>query len=225
MKALLLVPIILILTGCMASTKLTGITDPSYRQNFTAKTILVSGAGMTLEEKKALEETYLQAFQNYDVNLLRGLDVFPPTRDFSNADMIKMAKNSGADTILLVDASARDISESYVPPTYHPGTTTSYVTGYGQYAQVHTNSTPGYTTGGYSTSSPLMAVTVTLFDTKKRRTVWTADGSSIGNKFSSFTDLINSVARSSVTELSNEGLIVPFMPETEKTSEASNLGG
>ncbi len=196
-----------LLTACNATTKLSGFVDPNYRNNFTAKTVLVAGSGMTIEEQKALEDTFIKSFEKYDVAVLRGLEIFPPTRDYSNKDMVKIARNNGADTILLVSASDKDVSETYVPPTYHPGTSRSYVSGYGNYATVSTYTSPGYTTGGYSVSKPGMNVSASLINTKNKETIWTAEGFSGGNGFSSFSDLAISTARTSVAEIANAGLI------------------
>lgn len=210
-----------LLTACNATTRLSGYVDPNYRDNFTAKTILVAGSGMTIEEQKALEDTFIQSFEKYDVAVLRGLEVFPPTRDYSNKDMVKIARNKGADTILLVNASDRDVSETYVPPTYHPGTSTSYISGYGNYATVNTYTSPGYTSGGYSVSKPGMNVSASLINTKNKETIWTAEGFSAGNAFASFSDLTVSTARTSVTEIANAGLIAE-KTASEEVAEPSS---
>lgn len=213
---------LLALTACNATTRLSGIVDPSYRDSFQAKKMIVMGFGMPIDEQKALETTLEESFSKFDVQVLKGLDVFPPTRDFSDKDTYKIARKKGADTILVISADGRDVSETYIPPQYHPGTSTSYVSGYGNFATVNTYTTPGYTTGGYSVSKPAMNVSVLLKNTKNRDTIWTAEGFSGGNAYASFSDLTISVAKTAVQELSNAGLITEkeeAEPSEEKPSE------
>ena len=209
MKKLSILFCLLMLTACNATTRLSGIVDPNYRGNFQTQKMVVMGFGMPIDEQKALENTLEQSLVKYDVTVLRGLEVFPPTRDYSDKDIYKIAKSKGADTLLIVSADGRYVSETYIPPTYHPGTSTSYVSVYGNFATVNTYTTPGYTSGGYSVSKPGMNVSVHLKNTKNKETIWTAEGFSGGNAYASFSDLTVSVAKTAVEELSKEGLIAP----------------
>lgn len=210
MKNLITLLCLILLTACNATTRMSGFVDPKYKNDFQTNNILVAGIGMSLEEQRALEDSFATAFSPYNVSILSGLEVFPPTRDFSNKDVVKIAKQSGADTILLVSSDDRAIDESYVPPTYHPGTSTSYVSGYGNYATINTYHSPGYTTGGYTLDKPKMSVSAVLINTKNKDKIWTGDGISSGNAFANFTDLINNTAKTTVNELAKESLIRPL---------------
>lgn len=213
---------LIILTACNATTRLSGVVDPNYQGNFQAQKMVVVGFGLPIDEQKVLENTLVESLNKYDVTVLRGLEVFPPTRDYTDKDTYKIARGKGADTILVISADGRDVSETYIPPTYHPGTSTSYVSGYGNFATVNTHTTPGYTSGGYSVSKPGMNVTVYLKNTKNRETIWTADGFSGGNAYASFSDLSISVAKQAVTELANAGLIAEKAEvETDQVEEPS----
>jgi len=202
-----------LLTAC-AATRLSGVVDPSYRDNFQVNKIIVVGSGMPIDEQKVLEKIFDQSFAKYDVEVLRGLEVFPPTRDSSDQDAFKIARNEGADTILIVSTSGRDVSKTYIQPTYYPGTSTSYISGYGNFATVNTYTTPGYTTGGYNIRKPSMNVNVYLKNVKNKETIWVAEGLSSGNAFASFADLTISVAKTSVKELANEGLIAEKLAQS-----------
>jgi cell division protein FtsI/penicillin-binding protein 2 len=194
------------LTACTANTKLSGVVDPTYRDQFNTNKMIIVGRGMLLDEQKELENTLVENLSNYDVTVLRGLDVFPPTREYTETDIFEIANSKGADSLLVINLTSRDISEDYVPPTHHPGTTRSYVSGYGNLATVTTYTTPGYTTGGYSIDKPQIVVSIVLKNAKNKDTIWTADGFSEGHS-SSFNDLINSVARESISELFSAGII------------------
>ena len=200
---------LMVLTACATTdTELSGVVDPNYRDNFQVRKLVVVGSGMPIDEQKALENTLERSFTEYDVQVLRGLEVFPPTRDYSDQNAFEIARNWGADAILIVSSDSRDVSETYIPPKYHPGTSTSYISGYGDSTNVTTYTSPGYTTGGYSVSKPGMSVSVHLINTMNGETIWIAQGFSGGNAYTSFSDLTISVARKTVEELSSARLIV-----------------
>ena len=90
MKKLSILFCLLMLTACNATTRLSGIVDPNYRGNFQAQKMVVMGFGMPIDEQKALENTLEQSLVKYDVAVLRGLEVFPPTRDYSDKDIYKI---------------------------------------------------------------------------------------------------------------------------------------
>lgn len=209
MKKLSILFCLLMLTACNTTTNLSCIVDPNYRGNFQAKKMVIIGYGMSLDEQKELQNTLKESLVNYDVAVLRGLDVFSPTRHYSDKDMYEIAKSKGVDTFLIVSVDAREISEQYIPPTYHPGKSTSHVSGYGNYATVDTYTEPGYISGGYSIKKPVMNVSIYLKNTKNKETIWIAEGFSGGNAHASFSDLIVSVAKRTVDELFKEGLIAP----------------
>lgn len=207
MKKIATLLCLLALAACNATTRLSGFVDPQYAHNYQAKKMIIMGFGMSIEEQKALEATVAQSFSTFDVQLLSGLNTFPPTRDFSAEEVYQIATQQGADSLLIITTEGRDVTETYVPQQYHAGSSTSYVTGYGNYATVNTYTSPGYTTGGYSLSKPQMKVSAHLKDTANGATVWTAEGSSSGSAWSSFADLTVSVAQTAAKELSTAGLI------------------
>lgn len=221
MKKLSILLCLLTFAACNAATDLSGIVDPSYKGNFQTHKMVVMGFGMQIDEQRALENTFEQSLIEYNVAVLRGLEVFPPTRNYSDKDIYEIAKSKGADTLLIVSADGHDISETYIPPTYHPGTSRSYIYGYGNFATVNTYTTPGYISGGYSVSKPRMNVSVHLKNTKNKETIWTAGGFSRGNAFASFSDLAVSIAATTVEELSKEDLI-PQKKALEEATEVSS---
>lgn len=198
----------LFLFGCIATTELTGVVDPAYRDNFKTNSMLILGFGMSIDEQKALEDTFVQAIEKYNVKVHKGLDIFPPTRDNSNKNIYKEARSNNIETIMLISSLDKETSETYVPPIYHPGRITSHVSRHGSHATVNTYQSSGYVTGGYSVSKPLMGVTATLYKADNKDIIWTADGLSKGNTQASFPDLAASAARASVTKMSEAGIIV-----------------
>ncbi|MCZ2204275.1 hypothetical protein [Bartonella sp. A05] len=219
MKKFILLLCLLMLTACnnvATQTQLSGIVDPNYRGNFQTRKMVVLGVGMPTHEQKILEDTLAKSLVKYDTQILRGLDIFPPTRGYSEKDIYKIAEsreiykiaeNQGADTILIISAYDRDVLEKYVPPTYHPEKSTSHVSVSDNSATVETYTTPGYTSGGYTIDKPLMRINVHLRNAKNQETIWVAKGISVGNGYASFSDLAASVAETTIEKLSKEGLI------------------
>lgn len=201
---------LLILTACGPITHLNGIVDPNYKGRFQTKKVVIGGVGMSISEQKELEDTFEKSLVKYNVQILRGLELFPPTRKYSYDEKEKIITNKGADALLIVSVDNRAISQTYIPPTYHPGTSTSTISGFGNFATIKTETTPGYVSGGYNISKPAISVSVSLIhNTKNKETIWLAKGYSDGNAFASFSNLIVSVAEKTVEKLAKEGLIVP----------------
>lgn len=193
--------------GCNTTTSLNSYTDPAYIGKYHAKRIVVTSISVPLDEQQTFENSFVKAADKYDVTILRGLQVFPPTRDFSNKDMLAIAKKAGGDSILIMSVDNRDLEETYVPATYHPGTSRTSVTGYGNFATVQTHQSPGYMTGGYSLSTPGMSLSMRLLDLKSKETVWIADGYSGGDSSATFNNLTSDAATSAISELHNSGII------------------
>ncbi|WP_273755834.1 hypothetical protein [Bartonella sp. MM73XJBT.G] len=203
---------LLILTACAPITHLNGIVDPNYKGRFQTKKMVIVGVGMSISEQKALEDTFEKSLVKYNVQILRGLELFPPTRNYSYNDKEKIITNKGkgADALLIVSVDNRAISQTYIPPTYHPGTSTSTISGFGSFATIETETTPGYVSGGYNIDKPGISVSVLLINnTKNKEAIWVANGTSNGNAFASFSDLIVNVAETTVEKLAKEGLIAP----------------
>ncbi|WP_375632701.1 MULTISPECIES: hypothetical protein [unclassified Bartonella] len=205
---------LLILTACgpwdNQVTHLTGIVDPNYKGRFQTKKVVIGGVGMSIFEQKELEDTFEKSLVKYNVQILRGLELFPPTRNYSYNEKEKIITNKGADALLIVSVDNRAISQTYIPPTYHPGTSTSTISEVGHFTTIRTVTTPGYVSGGHNISKPGISVSVYLIhNTKNKETIWLAKGSSNGNAFASFSNLIVSVAETTVEKLAKEGLIVP----------------
>ncbi len=203
---------LLILTACSPKnhlTRLNGIVDPNYKGKFQTKKMVIGGVGMSISEQKELEDTLAKSLFKYNVQILRGLELFPPIRNYSYNEMNKIITNKGVDALLIVSVDNRAISQTYIPPTYYPGTSTSTISELGHFVTVTTRTTPGYVSGGYNINKPSISVSVYLKNAKNKETIWLAKGSSDGNAFASFSDLIVNVAETTVEKLAKEGLIAP----------------
>lgn len=213
MRALACLVVGLVATSC-ASTEMSTYVDPAYRSGSRFASVIILGTGMALDERQMVEEVAVRAFQSHGVLALRGTEVLPPTRQYTDKEVVNAIVRTGVETVLVLGAGAKDVSETYVPPSYHPGTTYGTANTYGStYGNTYSGTTtfnvyqtPGYTTGGYTLSKPRANYSAILLEVKSGNAVWKADAFSRGNAFASFDDLAVSVAEESVKQLLDDGL-------------------
>lgn len=194
-------------TKFFIKTELSGVVDTKYRGNFQAKKMIIMTYGMPINEQKIFEYNLKNLLFKYDIELLEGLEIFPPTRNYSDQDIYQIAKTKDADSILMLNVS-RILSEKYVPPTYHPAKSISHISGNGIFTTIETYTSPSYMSSGYSISNPVMNLKLDLRNTENKEVIWKAEGLSFGGSNVSFSQLVESVAKKIVEELSKENLVV-----------------
>jgi len=197
---------LLFLIGCAPRTDMTSFVDPAYRSGRNFSSVVVFAVGVGLEEKQIVETAVVEQFSAYKVRAFRGIDVIPPTREVTNQQWADKIVSSGVDTVLIISAGGKDVTETYVPPTYFPGTTTGTAQTFGNTTYLNVYQSPGYTTGGYTISKPFAVYSATLIDVASGQTVWKADATSRGNAFATYNDLGLSVANETVAKLIADSL-------------------
>lgn len=189
-----------LLVGC-ASTKMTTYKDPEF-ENVVYKSLVVSSNFQDLEHKAYMETKVCKELSSYEVNCQRSIDVFPPTRKFTNEQWVQRFINSGADALVTIA-----LTDSYSTQTYvlQSSTTTGNVSAYGNIAY-YSQSTNTY--GGYNISKPVEKYKITLIDGNNGQVAFMATSSTRGNAFADSQDLSNSLAGELVDQLEKSGLIV-----------------
>lgn len=206
MKKLSLLLLTVLLAGCV-TTKTTGFVDPAYQsKGYQVSNVVVRAKGATMEEALAAEEKFAEKFSAHGVKVTKFIDLAPPTRKYTVEQEAKLLKKSGAESVFTVYVAGRDSVQSYVPPTYHAGRTTSTVNMIGTMPYVTTHTTPGYTTGGYSISKPVMATFSSLVDLRNGNNIWQAEGQSSGYGSSSYLDLLLSAGDDAIADMAEKGL-------------------
>ena len=219
MKRFYLLSLAFFVTGCV-TTSTTGFVDPDYRESgYEISKVVIQVNGTTMEETQIAEQKLSEKFNAHGVQTVKFTDLVPPTRDYTPEKVASLIKKTGAESLFSIYIG-KDTVESHVPVTYHPGTTTSQVNTIGNYSYVTTNTTPGYTTGGYSTSEPIMASISSLTDLSKGRMVWKAEGEAIADSSLSlteitFADLLVSTGIDAINDLVAKGIL----PEAIKKEE------
>jgi len=202
---LLIVPIFL-LVGCV-TTKTTGFVDPDYRDvDYQISTVVVRVLRATMEETQIAEQKLTEKFNAHNVKAIKFTDIVPPTRSYEEDKIAILMKEAGADSVFSF-FTLRDTVQSYVPPTYHAGATTSQVNTVGNHSYVTKSTAPGYISGGYSTSAPIMVSSAWLIDLNKGKLVWKAEGEASGNELTGFSDLLVDIGTDAIDDLVEKGIL------------------
>ena len=204
MRKLLLLSFCAVLVGC-ASTEMTGFVDPQYT-NYQASHVVVRVKGAKLDNTFSAEKGFAEQLVAHHVKVTKFTDIIPPTRNYSPAQQASLLRKTGADSLLTVEITGKDTRESYIPPTFYPGQTTTQVNQIGNMAYATTYTSPGYTTGGYAVSSSVLNTLSTLIDLKNGREIWRGEGSSSGDEISSI-NLLLSAGEAAIDDLSAKAII------------------
>tara|TARA_B100001989_G_scaffold247983_1_gene220938 strand:+ start:2758 stop:3450 length:693 start_codon:yes stop_codon:yes gene_type:complete len=217
MKKFYLLSFVFILAGCV-TTNTTGFVDPDYRESgYEISRVVIQVNGATMEETQIAEQKLSEKFNAHNVQAIKFTDIVPPTREYTPKKTASLIKKTGAESLFSIYIG-KDKIESYVPVTYHAGTTTSSVNTVGNYSYVTTNTTPGYTSGGYSTSEPVMTSISSLTDLSKNRLVWKAEGQAVADSSLSlteitFADLLVSTGIDAINDLVDKGILPEVIKE------------
>lgn len=202
----LILLVVLIVTGCTARTEVSSFTDPEFRGQPRLGSVAVYANGLPLDERQAVENKLAEGLSKRGVRVIRGIDLTPPTRQLSDEEWASAVIASGVQSVLFVTAVDKGVSSTYVPKTYHPGTTTATVNQFGNTAIVNVQQSPGYTTGGYTVKKPNAQYSGSLIHVSSGRQIWQSSASSRGNAFANFRDLGESMASTTIEKLIKDGL-------------------
>ncbi len=204
MRKLLLLGFCVALAGC-ASTDMTGFVDPQYK-NYHASHVVVRVKGAKLDNTFSAEQEFAKQLTAHHIKVTKFSDLIPPTRSYSPSQETALLRKTGADSLLTVEITGKDTRESYIPPTFHPGPTTTQVNQIGNMAYATTYTSPGYTTGGYAVSSSVLNTISTLVDLKNGREIWRGEGSSSGDEVDHL-NLLLSAGEAAIDDLSEKGIL------------------
>lgn len=206
MRYFITVLILIAATGCVR-TNLTSYSDPSLSSGYRLGKVMVFAGELPLDERAAVETKFVEQFASEKVQAVRGMDVLPPTRQFTQEEVGQVVQREGVDSVLMMVGYSKSTSSTYVPPTYYPGNTTGTVQYFGNTAYIQTYTQPGYTTGGYSIRKPVYAYKLNLHDARTGQIVWTASADARGSAFADAETFGYSTAATTITKLTEDGLL------------------
>ncbi len=202
----LILVVTLLIVSC-ARTDVHSFKDPKFATH-QFQSIVVYAPSMGLQEREVVESTAVAALTSKGIPAIRSMEIVPPTRNLSVNEAAVEIMATGYEAVLFFFETGKGTTETYVPPTYYPGSSTSTVNVVGNTAYVNTQTNPGYTTGGYSISKPVSAYSAALLHTRTGEVAWQADLSARGSAFDDYENLAKSSARSAVADLSRKGLLM-----------------
>lgn len=215
MRNVYFIVLVFILTGCVSiQTKTTGFIDPLYKDSgYQVSKIVLRIQGATLEETQTAEQKLAKKLSAHYVNVIKFMDIAPPTRAYTQEEKAKLLRASGAGSVFTIYITKKGTSEVYIPPVYVPGTTTSQVSVIGNTAYIDTRNTPGHMLGGHSIWLPTMTCLSTLVDLRNWKEIWRAESQSVGRWSSSFSDLLVDIGEDTITDMERKKLLPLYSNE------------
>lgn len=204
MKKLLSLVLCIALAGC-TTTDMTGFVDPQYK-NYHANQVIVRVKRAKLDDTLQAEQAFVAQLKAHSIKSAKFTDIIPPTRSYSSSQEEALLRKTGADSLLTIHITGKDSVETYIPPTFHPGQTTTQMNQIGNMAYMTTQMAPGYTTGGYAVSSTVMNTLSTLVDLKNGREIWRGEGSSSGDEVGPL-NLLLSAGEAAIGDLAEKGIL------------------
>ncbi|WP_460240940.1 hypothetical protein [Aurantivibrio infirmus] len=192
--------IFLIFLSSCASTRMTSFVDPAFRGT-SYSSVLVSSNIAELEGKGFMESTICARFLAYGIDCSRSIDIFPPTRQFTDEQWLENFNNSGAQALIAVELTDAYSTQTYVPQTT---TTSGNVTSYGNTAYYNQSTN---TSGGYNINKPVEKYKITIIDGTNGKVAMIATSTTGGNAFAKSSNLAKSLAAELLQQLINERLI------------------
>lgn len=199
MKKLVLASVILvILSGC-AITRITSIRDPEFA-SVSYQKILVVAPFYDIELRQNTEKAFQEEFSQRGINVLTAMQILPPTRNYSDAELEELLDRYEIDAILVVALADYWESKTYVPES---STTKGKVSVSPFGNSLYYNSATSKS-GGYYISKPKVKFECRLFDVKTGKVSWMASTVTSGNAFARYTTLVNSLATTTIQKLIDE---------------------
>lgn len=160
-RYLVLTLLLIMTTGCI-STSVKDFTDPDYI-TFTSKKLLLDATN------PLFDEAFKNKLKNIDIEYLSTNSLFLPTRKYTSEDKVKIIKEKGFDSYLVINIESDD-SSSRVVAYQTSSTANAYSSGYGNAYATGSSSTVPITSHRRQTGA-----TAKLYDVKTGRMAWTAD--------------------------------------------------
>lgn len=202
-RFLSLLIIISIFYGC-ASTKLTSFVDPKAKDK-QYKNILIYFPSSDLDEQTEGEDILQEEFIENGIKANRSLDIFMPTREYNDEEIINKLMQNNIDAVLLIEFVDAYTDESYVPQS-STTKTKGEVNVYGNTARYKENSKT-YSYGGYYIKKPRIKFVSKLIDVNEDIVAWIGSSLTKGNAYAGFGTLVGSLGSNIVEDLIENKLV------------------
>lgn len=194
----------LALAGCaqQTSTNAKSFIDPAWGGG-RAASILIEVQQADLRERDAIERASVAALNNDGIRAVASVDIFLPTRTYTAAERKKLARESGADHILIVTPTSKHVEHSYTPPM---GPRPYGGFGWGSGGYRYSTVGIGIDTGLHR-REPVATYRAILAPLSNDKTIWVGDFVTQGPTGMSFTRVGERFANYLVRQLRTDGMI------------------
>ncbi|MBN1397199.1 MAG: hypothetical protein JXA06_04120 [Bacteroidetes bacterium] len=189
--------------GC-ASTNITSFIDPDYKTtNFTR--VLIIANLSDLQWRQQIESRLVQEFRDNGIFALEGINLFPPTREFTEQEKIDLLIQNKIDSYILIDVGETGTEQVYIPQTGSSTKTEGSVSVHGK-TTTYSEETRTTNYGGYTVSKPWAKFDAKLFDVSNGQNAWIASAFTSGNAYANHNTVINSFCGKTVKQLIKDGV-------------------
>lgn len=180
-----------LLAGC-ASTQMTGISDPKYKDQIYGS-VVVQMVGGTFAQALEIEKSICNAMSANSIACKPFTEIYPPTREFDIEAAYAAVKGEGIETVLVMAGAFDDSSSNTIGyQSFGSATSNGFGTTYGQ-----TTALP------MRTFSRTRVVQLKLLDSTTRETVWIGEAITSGQGLANITNgaFNSSLVKQTVTSL------------------------
>ncbi len=174
----LIMPVVLFLSGCSTSTKITGSwVDPSIKQQpEKINSIFIATLSRKIDFRTKLENAMAAQIEQRNIKTIKSAEFFNPefyqTKP-SKEVLLSKIKETGVDAILTVSIINKDSETRYVPGTrrYYPSPAFGW---YGNFYMYYNYWYPSFSDPGYYVTDKTYFLETNLYDEKTEKLIWSA---------------------------------------------------
>lgn len=200
MRSTLVILISSLMVGC-ATTEITTFKDPDYG-NKKYESIYIVTSGPNLADRDLTEAKVCEEFANIEITCVRDLEVFLPTRSYTEKEKEAVLRAMNVDASLGIYLTANYSNQTHIPQT-------SFTSGnaYGSGYSSNYNGTT-YSFGGYAVSTPVEEYRIVLIDSSSGQQALVATGKTSGDDAVNTEGMRASLAEEIVTTLLAEEMLL-----------------
>lgn len=187
-----------------STADISSFKDPDF-PNYKIAKMAIRYSGHELNERDMVEKVFVNRFSKKETALetVTSLTYLPPTRTYTMEETDQILSDKGVNCIMLIKVTDSFEDEAYVP---EQSKTTTYgrINETGDQFKAYSETEKS---GGYYVSLPRMKVELTILDLKAHKTVWLASSFVKGSQYSSFKNLMDTIAAKAFKQLKKDGLV------------------
>lgn len=168
---------VVVLLACGPSTEITGSWKSEKKPEKIITSVMVAALTSNINARQTLENDLAKRLRESGVNVVKSMDVLPPTYTETGAvdkeELLKKIKDNHVDAILTVALVDEQTENRYVPGTYGYAPLSSF--GYYGYFSGYFNTWyPVMISPGYYVMDRIYFLETNLYDAETEELIWSA---------------------------------------------------